>query len=1242
MPVTVGTDASVELPPTTGTVPNVNRLTRHASLGDLRDADGEAGVDRRFMPCEVLQHEAAYLDSRVAKEKGDSLAGLSVAVSGGGLRAASQGLGVMLLLKQLGMLHCVDYWSSVSGGGYTSTGWLTQILAQRNHPTDEPPQTQEEHEKVLAAGVDNMIDQLQNGSETNCYCECSRVKTAPYTRWPFLALTTGTLFGVQFYVYLQLALCLYFTRDVALPWAFYRNGSPLESLCAMVRADAKTTQAIVTYGCWMMGVDHWRGSSSLTGVQLNDVTGQDCFYSNVPMTHAWINIAMILFLIFFCHGCQYKIFSGGVWDSFPMTQRTMISVCHGLKGGAGVCLVMFSLMLLIVADFNSISYTQATGKDVFLNLPVGRVTGVVIMCLALATMQEVIGALKQGGHAKINAVLLIYKTAVLYFIMWTASIMQFNGLSSHPEHRYVSNEWTHWNTGIVMAMLLVVATHPIQRGIQGALGFVQQYYLRRMFYANRRDIPLNSINDPDWPVAPVYISNATQHDLTNARDYTSGSHPDSFCHFEMTSHHWGSYASGFWRTPGELRLSTAMEMSGAATSGSIGSALPADESGAYKSPWGGVVTDTMVAIGAETGRHHVLRDWGNAKIRQLKCLHNMCHVSMERIPELFFTAGLSVLLLLHFNAQSGIAAAIFEGIPAQAQIHYFINGSAEFIEHPFVGTAYAVSVANYTLADLPKCQIVAGGYVCSAFWTRFLSRYDDTDQIICRSDSFNNCDTSALVSLQNKTWWSQLTSHPMAWPVGEVPDRAIITKEQCVTGWTYQELWANIKAMEGCSTSCCYVSNLAWSLRLGMYECNGVHRISYYLLLYVALAALLIFLAPAFPRIRMFRWVLWSPFIMAFFRFFHFNIVVGYGNEEDVPMVFLADGGHCDNSAVLPLLRRKRKTIIAVDAAPDRALESIRELIHVTSKQLHCSWRPPMGEGNNVDDLKQYLDDFRLPRARYTPSDDMLSSFGDGVSLYSQVITILSRCTPTVSVTDIHLEERDALDETAWHRLPERISQLISHVRQKGEHMYIYFRNDETACTALAMYPAIRSCFSLCQAVTDATGNGSLSDADFLPLFDARSQLRNSLHLVCRYNDNSLANVYFLLPELTHQDRRKIRAELAPHENWGLSMQTFTLGLFPSHITGAGEGYAWEHINAYSQLSRFAAQQVFGADEGSPVVPGGASPEMIREKSEGFGTTTEERGIRSRFSTAPTETARGSSGERVAVGEGTLESTIRL
>jgi hypothetical protein len=39
-------------------------------------------------------------------------------------------------------------------------------------------------------------------------------------------------------------------------------------------------------------------------------------------------------------------------------------------------------------------------------------------------------------------------------------------------------------------------------------------------------------------------------------------------------------------------------------------------------------------------------------------------------------------------------------------------------------------------------------------------------------------------------------------------------------------------------------------------------------------------------------------------------------------------------------------------------------------------------------------------------------------------------------------------------------------------------------------------------------------------------------------------------------------------------MKSLTLGVFPSHLTGAGEGYAWAHINAYANISEAAIRQV--------------------------------------------------------------------
>src|SRR5262249_12984292 len=48
---------------------------------------------------------------------------LGLAFSGGGIRSATFNLGVLQALAKLNMLHCFDYLSTVSGGGYIGS-WL--------------------------------------------------------------------------------------------------------------------------------------------------------------------------------------------------------------------------------------------------------------------------------------------------------------------------------------------------------------------------------------------------------------------------------------------------------------------------------------------------------------------------------------------------------------------------------------------------------------------------------------------------------------------------------------------------------------------------------------------------------------------------------------------------------------------------------------------------------------------------------------------------------------------------------------------------------------------------------------------------------------------------------------------------------------------------------------------------------------------------------------------------------------
>lgn len=61
-------------------------------------------------------------ETGTTKSESEDLIGL--AISGGGIRSATFGLGVLEALKQRGLLKKIDYLSTVSGGGYIGA-WLT-------------------------------------------------------------------------------------------------------------------------------------------------------------------------------------------------------------------------------------------------------------------------------------------------------------------------------------------------------------------------------------------------------------------------------------------------------------------------------------------------------------------------------------------------------------------------------------------------------------------------------------------------------------------------------------------------------------------------------------------------------------------------------------------------------------------------------------------------------------------------------------------------------------------------------------------------------------------------------------------------------------------------------------------------------------------------------------------------------------------------------------------------------------
>jgi len=75
---------------------------------------------------EVLKKEREYLrdQARDAKDTGTTF---GLAISGGGIRSATFGLGVLQGLAQAKLLSKIKYISTVSGGGYIG-GWLVSWI----------------------------------------------------------------------------------------------------------------------------------------------------------------------------------------------------------------------------------------------------------------------------------------------------------------------------------------------------------------------------------------------------------------------------------------------------------------------------------------------------------------------------------------------------------------------------------------------------------------------------------------------------------------------------------------------------------------------------------------------------------------------------------------------------------------------------------------------------------------------------------------------------------------------------------------------------------------------------------------------------------------------------------------------------------------------------------------------------------------------------------------------------------
>ena len=108
-----------------------NHPNSQKSLSDVleEELDGEIGPNSSAELSEAQQQarlKEVYKRIHSLETKRSALC-----LSGGGIRSASFGLGVLQALARAGLLEKFDYLSTVSGGGYIG-GWLSAWI--RNHP----------------------------------------------------------------------------------------------------------------------------------------------------------------------------------------------------------------------------------------------------------------------------------------------------------------------------------------------------------------------------------------------------------------------------------------------------------------------------------------------------------------------------------------------------------------------------------------------------------------------------------------------------------------------------------------------------------------------------------------------------------------------------------------------------------------------------------------------------------------------------------------------------------------------------------------------------------------------------------------------------------------------------------------------------------------------------------------------------------------------------------------------------
>ena len=143
----------------------------------------------------VVEEERCLLDERRA-ECGGAGEPFSLAFSGGGVRAAAFQAGVLWRLAEEGRLRDVEYMTAVSGGGYITAAFISQLLAS------EPP----------ARGERGELDAWYLGAVARTICRMQRnsgIFVRDVFRDPLHITFMSCVHNITYYVYKHIYIYIY-------------------------------------------------------------------------------------------------------------------------------------------------------------------------------------------------------------------------------------------------------------------------------------------------------------------------------------------------------------------------------------------------------------------------------------------------------------------------------------------------------------------------------------------------------------------------------------------------------------------------------------------------------------------------------------------------------------------------------------------------------------------------------------------------------------------------------------------------------------------------------------------------------------------------------------------------------------------------------------------------------------------------------------------------------------------------